>query len=414
MSVPSLFSDVKLAAPVAVFKLRDDYLADTSPLKINLGVGAYRDPKGEPWVLPVVRSVEAQMVNDPGLNHEYLPIAGLPAFCKEATKLCLGSDSPANGRAGGVQALSGTGALRLAAEFLRRYYNPHDASTRVYVPDPTWGNHHMIFGEAGFKDRPSYRYWDQKNRSLDMDGLKEDLMNAPEYSIVILHACAHNPTGVDPTHEQWKEIAAICKQKNHFPVFDSAYQGFASGDPDADAFSIRHFVEQGFELFVCQSFAKNFGLYNERVGNIVMVMRDAVTLTNSKSQMELIVRAMYSNPPNHGARIVATALSNTPYLLEWKENIRTMSERIKDTRRLLFDELKILGTPGNWEHIINQIGMFSYTGLTPAQCDFLIQKRHIYLMKSGRISVCGLTKENVGYFAKSVYEAVTTVTDNKL
>lgn len=414
-TVPSVFSQIEQAPAVAVFKLKDDYIADPSDQKINLGVGAYRDENGDPWVLPVVRSIEAQMVNDPGLNHEYLPISGLPAFCRVATELCLGSDSTAvtENRAGGVQALSGTGALRLAAEFLKRFFNTH-LDVVVAYPDPTWANHDAIFRYAGFTDRRKYRYWNAKTRGLDFDGLKEDLSQLPEFSIIILHACAHNPTGVDPTQDQWKTIADICKRKNHFPVFDSAYQGFATGDPDVDAWSIRHFEKCGFEFFVCQSFSKNFGLYNERVGNLAMVMKDPDSLSRSRSQLELIIRGMYSNPPNHGARVVATALSNPSSLGEWHDNIRTMSARIIRMRKSLYEKLKILGTPGSWEHIINQIGMFSYTGLNPAQCEFMVKKKHIYLMKSGRISMSGLTEGNIDYFAQSLHEAVTTVTENKL
>lgn len=415
-SVPSLFAKVERAPPVAVFKLGEDYLADPAQQKINLGVGAYRDGNGDPWVLPVVQSVEEQVITKPDRNHEYLPIAGLPAFRDVATKLCLGDDSPAiiENRAGSVQALSGTGALRLAAEFLKRFYNVHVKSTVVAYPDPTWGNHDAIFRYAGFDDRRKYRYWDSAKLSVDIAGLKEDLLSFPKYSIIILHACAHNPTGMDPTHEQWMEIAEVCKQKNHFPLFDSAYQGFASGDPDQDAWSVRMFVKEGLEFMVCQSFAKNFGLYNERVGNLIMVMRSSEAISNAKSQLELIIRGMYSNPPSHGAYIVATVLSNPSFKSEWLTNIRTMSERIKQMRKSLYEKLKMLGTPGNWEHIIKQIGMFSYTGLNQAQCMFLVNQKHIYLMKSGRISMCGLNDSNIDYFAQSLKEAVTTIGENKL
>lgn len=415
-SVPSAFANLELAPPVVVFKVRDEYLADPSDEKINLSVGAYRDDNGDPWVLPVVRSVEAEMATDRTLNHEYLPITGLPAFCKAATELSLGADSAAltENRAAGVQALSGTGALRIAAEFLKRFYRVHDSSTVVCYPDPTWGNHDKIFMYAGFNDRRKYRYWDSKNRCLDLEGMLEDLSKLPEYSIVILHACAHNPTGVDPTKDQWTSIADVCKTRNLFPVFDSAYQGFASGDPDEDAWSIRMFEKAGFELFVCQSFAKNFGLYNERVGNLVMVLRDNNSLMCARSQMELIIRGMYSNPPCHGARIVATTLSNPAYYSQWRDNIRTMSDRIKRLRQATYEKFKILGTPGKWDHIVKQIGMFSYTGLSPAQCEFLTKQKHVYLLKSGRISMCGLTDANLEYFVQSVHEAVVSVSDNKL
>ncbi|XP_078488641.1 aspartate aminotransferase, cytoplasmic-like [Ciona intestinalis] len=415
MSSPSLFADVELAAPVVVFQLTADYNADDANKKINLGVGAYRTDEGEPWVLPVVRSVEAQMAIDPALNHEYLPILGLPSFRELATQLILGKDSRAilENRAGGVQSISGTGALRLAAEFLFRFYNKREKSTPVYVSSPTWGNQTAVFKNAGFTDMRTYRYWDPETRGLDYAGMLQDMKNAPEYSIFIFHGCAHNPTGVDPAHEEWKGIATVCKERNIFPVLDCAYQGFASGDPDVDAWSARMFVDLGFEVLICQSFAKNFGLYNERVGNLTMVMRDAPTLSRCKSQVELIIRAMYSNPPHHGARVVASTLANPAFKQEWLDNLHTMSSRIKDMRQLLHSKLRAKGTPGNWDHIINQIGMFSFTGLNASQVQYL-KKRHIYLLSSGRINMCGLTTSNMEYFVDSVHDAVTNVKDGKL
>uniref|UniRef100_H2YRC9 Aspartate aminotransferase n=1 Tax=Ciona savignyi TaxID=51511 RepID=H2YRC9_CIOSA len=379
-STPSLFTDVELAAPVVIFQLTADYKADPSDKKINLGVGAYRTDEGQPWVLPVVRS------------------------------LVLGKDSPAilQNRAGGVQSISGTGALRLAAEFLFRFYNKREKSTAVYVSSPTWGNQTAVFKNAGFTDHRTYRYWDADQCALDYKGMLEDIENAPEFSIFILHGCAHNPTGLDPSHEEWIGIAEACKRRNIFPVLDCAYQGFASGDPDVDAWSTRKFVELGFELLVCQSFAKNFGLYNERIGNLCLVMRDSPTLSRCRSQVELIVRAMYSNPPNHGARIVATTLSNPALKQEWLDNLHTMASRIKAMRHLLHSKLRSKGTPGNWDHIITQIGMFSYTGLNASQVEFL-RKRHIYLLSSGRINMCGITTSNIDYLVESIHDAVTSV-----
>lgn len=301
---PSLFEDVELAPPVPVFQLTAQCREDPSDKKINLGVGAYRDDKGLPWVLPVVKSIEAQMAIDPLLTHEYLPILGLADFRSAAVKLLLGNDCPAiiENRASGVQCLSGTGAICIGAEFLKKYYNKRIENTEVYVSNPTWGNHFGIFKKAGFSTVKTYRYWNPETKGLHLSGMLEDLRNAPEYSIVVLHSCAHNPTGVDPTVEQWKEIATVCKEKYLFPFFDCAYQGFASGDPDADAWSVRYFVSQGFELFASSSFSKNFGLYNERAGNLTLVLRSSAVVTKALSQIELIVRVMYSNPPNHGAR----------------------------------------------------------------------------------------------------------------
>jgi len=212
---------------------------------------------------------------------------------------------------------------------------------------------------------------------------------------------------VDPTHEQWVEIAKVVEERKLFPLLDSAYQGFASGDLDRDAWAVRYFEQRGLEFICCQSFAKNFGLYNERVGNMTLVSRNPDNLSRVLSQITLIIRGMYSNPPHHGARVVATALNDPVLFDEWRGCIKTMSDRIRLMRSGLRDRLVALGTPGNWDHIVNQIGMFSYTGLNVRQVEFLRSEYHIYMLKSGRINMCGLTQANLDYMAKGIHEAVT-------
>lgn len=233
-----------------------------------------------------------------------------------------------------------------------------------------------------------------------------DISNAPEGAVIILHACAHNPTGCDPTEEQWRRLADVLEEKKLFPFFDSAYQGFASGDPNKDAFAVRYFVSRGFELFCAQSFAKNFGLYNERVGNLTVVQKDPKTTAAVSSQITLLIRGMYSNPPAFGARIVGSVLNDPELRQEWMDCIKTMSGRIIQMRQALFKELTKLGTPGTWTHITQQIGMFSYTGLNEEQSKQLIEKYHIYLLKSGRINMCGLNENNVPYVAKAIHAVV--------
>ncbi|XP_059508959.1 aspartate aminotransferase, cytoplasmic [Stegostoma tigrinum] len=405
----SLFAAVPLAAPVVVFKLTADFKADTHPKKVNLGVGAYRTDEGQPWVLPVVKKVEQEIANDNSLNHEYVPILGFPEFTKLACELILGKDSPAiaEDRVGGVQCLGGTGALRMGADFLRLWYNgPNNASTPLYVSSPTWANHNGVFGAAGFTDVRNYRYWDPAKRGLHLQGLLEDMENAPEFSIFVLHACAHNPTGTDPTPEEWKKIAEVMKKRSLFPFFDAAYQGFASGDLDKDAWAVRYFVSQGFELFCAQSFSKNFGLYNERIGNLCIVAKDSDNVTRIRSQMEKIARTIWSNPPAHGALVVMRTLSNPQLLAEWKGNVKSMADRVLLMRAQLKEKLQKLGTPGTWDHLTQQIGMFSFTGLDPSQVDYMTKKKHIYLMASGRINMCGLTSGNLDYVAESIHEAV--------
>lgn len=356
----TFFADVPLSPPDPVFGLQSMLEKDDNPKKMNLGIGAYRDESGHPWVLPVVRKAKELILTNQSLNHEYLPISGIKEYCDLAAALMMGDQwyNQNKSRVACLQSLSGTGALRIAAEFVSKFL----PKTLVYISNPSWGNHKTIFSASGLQCR-EYRYWDPKILGLDLNGMLEDLENAPEGSLIILHACAHNPTGVDPTQEQWKKIAEVVKRKKLFPLFDSAYQGFASGDLDKDAFAVRYFAENGFELILCQSFAKNFGLYSERTGLLSFVTNDSTCAEHVRSQIALLARANYSNPPKFGALIVLTVLKNKELFQEWRENLKTMSGRIIAMRKRLFDELKKRGTPGNWEHIVNQIGMFSFTGL---------------------------------------------------
>jgi aspartate aminotransferase len=406
----SWFENVKLAPPIAVFELTAKYKEDTHPNKVNLSVGAYRDADGQPWVLPVVRTVESQLAADATLNHEYLPVAGLPAFREASNKLLLGSDSKIllEGRADSIQAHGGTGALRIGMDFLKTVLG----LDTIYVSAPTWGNHNGIAKAAGFNNIKTYRYWDAANLRFNFEGMIEDLQNAPPRSVIILHACCHNPTGMDATPEQWKEIAHVIKEKQLFPFFDAAYQGFASGNLEQDIWTVRFFAHEGFELFVAQSFSKNFGLYNERVGNLCFISKSKETLHTMKSQMEIIIRTTWSNPSNHGGRVVATILNNPALCAEWKNHVAMMADRIKLMRDLLRSKLRALGTPGSWDHIVQQAGMFSYTGLSPRQCDVLINKYHIYVMKDGRINMCALTTKNADYVAQSIHEVVANPPDD--
>ncbi|KAK2824287.1 hypothetical protein Q5P01_021462 [Channa striata] len=408
----SVFCHVPEADPIAVFKLIQDFTNDQCPVKVNLGVGAYRTDEGQPWVLPVVKKVEKIIVQDDKLNHEYLPILGLPEFRSSSSKIVLGDDSPAikENRVGAVQCVGGTGALKMGALFLRHFYNgTNNTKTPVYVSTPTWENHGTIFASAGLEDVRPYKYWDAEKRGLDLAGFLRDLESCPEHSIFVLHACAHNPTGTDPTQEQWKQIAEVMMRRKLFVFFDSAYQGFASGNLEKDAWAVRYFVSMGFEMFIAQSFSKNFGLYNERVGNLTVVACDADNLKRILSQMEKIVRTTWSNPPSQGARIVAITLNAPKLFTEWKDNVKTMADRVLLMRAQLKAKLQALGTPGTWDHITEQIGMFSFTGLNPKQVEYLMKEKHIYLMASGRINMCGLTTKNIDYVAESIHEAVTMV-----
>ncbi|OWP05873.1 hypothetical protein B2J93_991 [Marssonina coronariae] len=396
---------VPQAAEDPLFGLMAAYRADPFDQKVDLGIGAYRDDDAKPWVLPVADEL---LRNDPALNHEYLPIAGLATFTSAAAKLILGADSPAlsEKRACSVQTISGTGAVHLGALFLKRFF---PGTPRVYFSNPTWANHNQIFSNVAIPIA-TYPYFSKETKGLDFAGMKKAIADAPDRSIILLHACAHNPTGVDPTKEQWKELAVLLRHKSHFPFFDCAYQGFASGDLSKDAWAVHHFVEQGFELCIAQSFAKNFGLYGERAGCLHFVTGPGTdaerTIGRISSQLAILQRSEISNPPAYGARIASMVLNDEALFKEWEENLRTMAGRIITMRKELRGKLEALGTPGTWNHITDQIGMFSFTGLSEKQVLTLRDVAHVYMTKNGRISMAGLNSKNIDYFAKAVDEVV--------
>ena len=275
----------------------------------------------------------------------------------------------------------------------------------IYVSDPTWANHNQIFSNVHLPIK-TYPYFSKTTKKLDFDGMMSTLDSAASGSIFVLHACAHNPTGVDATQEQWTKIAKTMKDKKHFPFFDCAYQGFASGDLAKDAWAARHFVEQGFELCIAQSYAKNFGLYGERAGCFHFVTGPSSdsedTIKRIGSQLAILQRSEISNPPAYGARIASTVLNDKALFAEWEENLRTMSGRIIEMRNQLRAKLEEQKTPGSWTHITEQIGMFSFTGLTEEQVLKIRKDAHVYMTKNGRISMAGLNTHNVDYVAKAI------------
>eukprot|EP00879_Flechtneria_rotunda_P014205 GHRR01014842.1.p1 GENE.GHRR01014842.1~~GHRR01014842.1.p1 ORF type:complete len:347 (+),score=104.60 GHRR01014842.1:506-1546(+) len=341
---------------------------------------------------------------DTSRNKEYQPMGGDATFCQLSKKLAFGTDCPAcsAGRVATIQSLSGTGALRVGAELLKRHYPVHI----VYLPDPTWGNHANIFGMSVGHKVCKYRYFNKQTKGLDYQGMLEDLGSAPAGSVVVLHACAHNPTGVDPTFEQWQGILRVVKERHLLPFFDSAYQGFASGDLDRDAAALRLFARSGLELLLAQSYAKNMGLYGERVGALSVVSNCPEAAKHVHSQLNAVIRPMYSSPPAHGAAIVVAVLSD-PHLYQlWQRELSDMSARIRHMRSALFDALQEVQCPGNWEHIKDQIGMFSFTGLTKPQCENMTHKWHIYMTMDGRISMAGLSGRRAKYLAEAIKDSV--------
>lgn len=407
----SHFSEVSYVDLPAVFHLSARHNADQHPEKVNLTIGAYRNEAGKPWVLPVVTKAESLLAADETLNKEYLSMGGLQSFTDAATRLVLGENSPVinEDRAVALQSLSGTGALHLAFQFIRQFY---PGCKDILVSNPSWGNHKLMVDTIPGLNFVQYTYYDPATMGVDLEGMCRDLENAQDGSVVVLHACAHNPTGIDPTMAQWEKIAEVCKKKNHFPIFDLAYLGYATGDFDQDAASIRLFANLGFEFMVCQSFAKIMGLYCERIGCLIFAGKTAEIAHKCLSQMKIIVRSIYSNPPAHGARIASMCLNNREMRREWEDCVKEMHARIRRSREYLHTALKTLNVPGSWEHILQQNGMFSFTGLTKAQCELMIEKHHVYLLKSGRISMCGITKENAKYVANAMNDAILNAKEN--
>lgn len=400
----SAFDTVKACPPDAIFGVKAEYSANTNPNKQNLTVGAYRTNEGKPYMLKIVRQVQSEIADDPTLNKEYLPIHGDAEFTQLAQGLALGKDFVATGRVGGVQSLSGTGALRLLFEFLSKNF----PGSTVFISNPTWGNHKKVIRESGLK-QTSYRYYNPKTLGLDFPGFCEDVKGAPDGSIFLLHACAHNPTGVDPTQDQWKQLCELFKAKRHIAFFDSAYQGYATGDLEKDAFAMRYFANQGVDMVLAQSFAKNLGLYGERVGTSSVICQSPESARACVTQLKAVVRPMYSNPPRHGAEITKRILRDPANYAAWNTELKYMSNRILEMRQLLFDNLNKLDAPspsGNWNHVMNQIGMFCFTGLTKAQVMYVREKYAVYLLGSGRISVAGVNTGNVQYLAQAFNDAL--------
>lgn len=383
--------------------ITEAFKADSFPQKINLGVGAYRDDAGKPYVLPSVREAEEAVVAQ-RLNKEYAGITGLPEFTQGAAELAFGAGNAVLGRLAITQSISGTGALRIGAAYLERFYpGPAGAAKNIYIPAPSWANHAAVFKDAGLTVQ-KYRYYDAATIGLDFAGLLADVRAAPRGSVFLLHACAHNPTGVDPTEAQWKQIEAAVRESGHTVFFDMAYQGFASGDTDRDAFAVRYFVEQGHEPVLAQSFAKNMGLYGERVGAFSVVCADAAEVRRVDSQVKILVRPLYSNPPVHGARVAAAILGSPTLRAKWLAEVKGMADRIIAMRKLLRGNLEALGSKHDWSHITSQIGMFAYTGLTPEQMDALAKEHSVYATRDGRISVAGITSDNVGRLAEAIFK----------
>ncbi|KAH7938006.1 hypothetical protein HPB49_019109 [Dermacentor silvarum] len=390
-----------MGPPDPILGVTEAFKKDTNPKKMNLGVGAYRDDTGKPYVLPSVRKAE-EIIMSKKLDKEYLPIGGMSEFCNAAAQLAFGEDSEVvkSKRNTTVQGISGTGSLTIGAFFLGQFFK---GNREIYMPTPTWGNHIPLFKRGGLTVK-QYRYYDPQTCGFDFSGALQDIAKIPEESVILLHACAHNPTGVDPKLEQWKEISKVIKSRRLFPFLDMAYQGFATGDIDRDAAAVRLFAEDGHGFAVSQSFAKNMGLYGERVGAFTMVCGSKEEADRVMSQIKIIIRPTYSNPPIHGARLAHLILTDPELRQQWLKDVKGMADRIIGMRTRLRDGLKREGSTKNWQHITDQIGMFCFTGMTQEQVARLIKEFSVYLTKDGRISVAGISSNNVDYLAHAMHQ----------
>jgi NAD-dependent malate dehydrogenase len=393
----SLFKDVQVAPADAILTLASWFKDDKFEKKVNLGVGAYRTEEGKPWPLPSVLKAQMMVCEDPNEDKEYVPIDGKPEHKKPVQQLMFSEAEIAKGTIATIQAISGTGSLNIIGQFLAGCMK----CKVIHVPKPTWGNHQAIFKRAGLECK-DYTYYKTETRGFDFEGMIESMSAMKAGEAILLHAVAQNPTGVDPTAEQWKKIVETCKSKQLIVLLDNAYQGYASGNLATDGASIKLFEDAGMEFFVAQSFAKNFGLYGERIGYIHARCENKAAADAVLSQLKIFVRQAYSSPPRHGAAIVFKLLSSPELKAMWLAELKFMSDRILAMRDALRKAIEAKGTPGTWNHITDQIGMFSFTGLSTPQVERMVNECHIYMTKDGRISVAGLNPGNVSYVAESI------------
>ena len=397
-----MFFDKIEAAPAdPILGLGEAFKAETRSNKVNLGIGVYKDAQGQTPIVKAVKEAEKRLLETENTKN-YLTIDGVAEYNAQTQVLLFGADSEiiASKRAKTAQSLGGTGALRIAAEFIKRQTN----AKNVWISAPTWPNHNAIFNAVGINIR-DYRYYDKTTHGLDWDGLIEDLSQAEAGDVVLLHGCCHNPTGIDPTPEQWETIAKMSAEKGWLPLFDFAYQGFANG-LEEDAYGLRAFTQLNKELLVASSYSKNFGMYNERVGAFTVVAADEATANRAFSQVKSIIRVLYSNPASHGGATIALVLKDPELKAQWIAELDEMRARIKEMRQQFVDLLKECGAEQDFSFIVNQNGMFSFSGLTPEQVDRLKDEFAIYAVRSGRINVAGITADNIRYLCESIVKVL--------
>jgi aromatic-amino-acid transaminase len=401
MHPPSPLSGIEMAPKDPILGVTEAYNADIRPHKVNLGVGVYCDDTGKVPVLESVRRAEQQLAQSP-LPRNYLPIDGLPAYDRAVQDLLFGSSSAAvkEGRVVTVQTLGGTGGLKVGADFLRRV----SPGARLWISDPSWENHRALFEYAGYSV-DAYPYYHAPTHGVDFDALIRTLRGLSAGSIVVLHACCHNPTGVDLSQAQWENVIAAVNERGLVPFLDIAYQGFADG-LDADAWAVRRFAESCPVVFISSSFSKSLSLYGERVGALSIVTASANEAARALSQLKRVIRTNYSNPPTHGGQTVATVLTTPELRTLWERELGAMRDRIKAMRRGLVDKIRAIRADFDFSFVVEQRGMFSYSGLSREQVRRLREEHAVYAIDSGRICVAALNSRNIDHVAHAIADVI--------
>ena len=394
-----MFEHIQAAPADPILGLNDAFLSDTNPAKINLGVGVYKDEQGHTPILQSVKQAEERLINTE-TSKSYLTIEGSEAYRQAVQTLLFGAEHSIISKqlARTAHTPGGTGALRVAAEFIKK----HLPDAMVWVSNPTWANHQAIFHSVGL-EVGSYSYYHATNKTLDFEAMLASLSQIPQGDVVLFHGCCHNPTGIDPTAEQWQQLAKLCSKQGFLPLFDFAYQGFAVG-LEEDAKGLRLFTQQVPEILIASSFSKNFGLYNERVGALTLVAETSEQASASFTQIKRAARTNYSNPPAHGAAIVTEILSDKALRSLWEMELQSMRTRIHEMRSLFVSTLRAKGVEQDFSFISKQQGMFSFSGLNPEQVAQLRKQYAIYIVGSGRINVAGMTHENMEPLCKAITE----------
>ncbi|KAF2830228.1 aspartate aminotransferase, partial [Ophiobolus disseminans] len=396
------FDDVPQGPADPVYILKNAVDEDRSPNKVDLGVGVYRNEQAQYHELQAIRKAK-EILTQKELGHDYEVTTGDAQFVKNAALVLFGRDAEAirSRRVTSVQAISGTGSIHLAALFLSRCASFKDK--KVYIGTPAWGNYEPLFNLVGL-EVVKYKYYDAGKGEIDFPSVLKAVSQAPEGSIFVLQGCCHNPSGLDLTQSQWRDLAQAMQKRKQFPFFDMAYQGL--GSPlEEDAYGLRHFEELGFELLACQSFSKNFGLYGERCGVLHITSKNEAVAANVYDQLRCLIRWEFSSSPAYGARLVNTILSSGTLSTEWADELVTMRQRLVALRKVLHNALvEKRKTPGNWSTILSSTGLFCFLPLSPQQCSILATKHHIHMLQSGRINVSGLNSSNIDQIAASIDE----------